>query len=53
LCFAPAVPTLFHAGEQREREARLLARLWLGSDALVVTSMDQFASALRIAAGDG
>jgi LmbE family N-acetylglucosaminyl deacetylase len=53
LCFAASIPTLFHSGERRGREARLLSRLWPGSDALVVTSMDHFASALRIAAGDG
>jgi LmbE family N-acetylglucosaminyl deacetylase len=53
LCLAPSVPTLFHADERRGAQAQLLSRLWLGSDALVVTSMDQFASALRAAAGDG
>jgi LmbE family N-acetylglucosaminyl deacetylase len=53
LCFAPPAATLFHADERRGPQAQLLSRLWLGSDALVVTSMDQFASALRIAAGDG
>ena len=45
-------PILLYAGAERAREARVLSRLWLGSDALVVTSMDQLASALRIAAGE-
>ena len=52
LCVTPSAPILLYAGAERAREARVLSRLWLGSDALVVTSMDQLASALRIAAGE-
>jgi LmbE family N-acetylglucosaminyl deacetylase len=52
LCLSRPAPILVHAGEQRLRHARLLSRLWLGSDALTVTSMDQLASALRIAPGE-
>jgi LmbE family N-acetylglucosaminyl deacetylase len=48
---APA-PTLFHAGERREPQARLLSRLLFGSDVLVITTMDQLASALRSANDD-
>jgi len=52
LCVSRPVPTLVHAAERRRRHARLLSHVWLGSDALVVTSMDQLASALRIAPGE-
>ena len=52
LCLLRPAPTLVHAARQRLRPARLLSRLWLGSDALTVTSMDQLASALRIAPGE-
>jgi LmbE family N-acetylglucosaminyl deacetylase len=52
LCLSPPAPTLVHAGEQRLRYARLISRLWLGSDALTVTSMDQLASALRMTPGE-
>jgi LmbE family N-acetylglucosaminyl deacetylase len=41
------VPTLFHAGDRRLREARLLSILWLRSDTLVVASMDLLVNALR------
>jgi LmbE family N-acetylglucosaminyl deacetylase len=52
LCLSRPAPTLVHAGKQRLRHARLLSRLWLGSDAVTVTSMDQIASALRTAPGE-
>jgi LmbE family N-acetylglucosaminyl deacetylase len=52
LCLSRPTPILVHAGEQRLRHARLLSRLWLGSDALTVTSMDQLFSALGMAAGE-
>lgn len=52
LSLSRPAPILVHAGEQRLRYARLLSRLWLGSDSLTVTSMDQLASALRIAPGE-
>ena len=52
LCLSRPAPTLVHAGERRLRHARLLSRLWLGSDALTVTSMDQIACALRTAPGE-
>jgi LmbE family N-acetylglucosaminyl deacetylase len=52
LCLLRPAPTLVHAAQQRLRPVRLLSRLWLGSDALTVTSMDQLASALRIAPGE-
>jgi LmbE family N-acetylglucosaminyl deacetylase len=50
LWFAAAMktlPTLFHVGDRRLREARLLSRLWLRGDTLVVGSMDRLVSALR------
>lgn len=53
LCIARPAPTLFHAGERRERHARLLSRLWLANDTLVVATMDHLASALRAARGGG
>ena len=53
LCIARPAPTLFHAGERRERQAWLLSRLWLANDALVIATMDHLASALRTARGDG
>jgi GT2 family glycosyltransferase/LmbE family N-acetylglucosaminyl deacetylase len=53
LCIARPAPTLFHAGERRERQARLLSRFWLATDALVISTMDHLASALRTARGDG
>lgn len=52
LCIARPAPTLFHAGERRERQARLLSRLWVASDALVISTMDHLISALRTARGD-
>ena len=51
LCMGAPTPTLYHSGERRERQARLLSRLWLGSDVLVITNMDQLTSALRTAPG--
>lgn len=44
LCIARPAPTLFHAGQRREREARLLSRIWLANDALVISTMDHLAS---------
>jgi hypothetical protein len=44
LCIARPAPTLFYAGERREREARLLSRLWLANDALVIPTMDHLAA---------
>jgi LmbE family N-acetylglucosaminyl deacetylase len=43
-----ALPTLFHVGERRLGQARLLSRMWPGSDTLVVESMNPVVSALRI-----
>jgi LmbE family N-acetylglucosaminyl deacetylase len=42
-----ALPTLFHVGDRRLRVARLLSRLWLRGDNLVVASMDPLVGALR------
>lgn len=42
------LPTLFLAGDRRLRPARLLSRLWPGSDTVVAASMDQLVSALRV-----
>jgi GT2 family glycosyltransferase/LmbE family N-acetylglucosaminyl deacetylase len=53
LCIARPAPILFHAGERRERQARLLSWLWLANDALVISTMDHLASALRTSRGDG
>jgi LmbE family N-acetylglucosaminyl deacetylase len=47
-----ALPTLFHSGQRRLRQARLLAKSWLRSDTLIVASMDPLVSALRIHAGE-
>jgi LmbE family N-acetylglucosaminyl deacetylase len=52
MCLLRPAPTLVHTAEHRLRYARLLSRLWVGSDALTVTSMDQLASALRMAPGE-
>ncbi len=41
-------PTLFHVGERRQWQARLLSRLWPGSDTLIVESMNQLAGAMRV-----
>jgi LmbE family N-acetylglucosaminyl deacetylase len=43
-----ARPTLFHVGERRQWQARLLSRLWPGSDTLMVESMNQLVSALQV-----
>ena len=43
-----ARPTLFHAGERRLWQARLLSRFWLGSDTLVIGSMNEMLSALQV-----
>jgi len=47
-----SLPTLFHAGERRLRQARRLSRLWLRSDTLIVASMDPLVSALQVHAGE-
>jgi LmbE family N-acetylglucosaminyl deacetylase len=39
-------PTLFYVSEERMSEARLLSKLWLGSDTLVVASMDRLMGSL-------
>jgi hypothetical protein len=41
------LPTLFHAGDRRLRQARILSRLWPGSDTLIVASMDPLVRALQ------
>jgi LmbE family N-acetylglucosaminyl deacetylase len=43
-----ACPTLFHVGERRQWQARFLSKLWPGSDTLIVESMNQLVSALRV-----
>ena len=47
-----ALPTLFHSGQRRLRQAHLLAKSWLLSDTLIVASMDPLVSALRIHADE-
>jgi LmbE family N-acetylglucosaminyl deacetylase len=42
-----SLPTLFHAGHRRLRQARILSRLWPGSDTLIVASMDPLVRVLR------
>jgi hypothetical protein len=42
-----ARPTLFHIGERRKWQARLLSKMWPESDTLIVESMNQIVSALR------
>jgi hypothetical protein len=42
-----SLPTLFHAGHRRLRQARILSRLWPGSDTLIVASMDPLVRALQ------
>lgn len=42
-----SLPTLFHAGHRRLRQARILSRLWPGSDTLIVASMDPLMRTLR------
>jgi LmbE family N-acetylglucosaminyl deacetylase len=47
LCAAmKPLPTLFCVSEERVSEARLLSKLWLGSDTLIVASMDRLKGAL-------
>jgi LmbE family N-acetylglucosaminyl deacetylase len=41
------LPTLFYVSSEQLRQARLISKLWLGSDTLVVASMDELVSALR------
>jgi LmbE family N-acetylglucosaminyl deacetylase len=48
LCAAmKPLPTLFYVGDQRISAARLLSKLWPGSDTLIVASMDRLVGALR------
>jgi len=42
-----SLPTLFHAGDRRLRQARILSWLWPGSDTLIVASMDPLMRTLR------
>jgi hypothetical protein len=42
-----SIPTLFHAGDRRLRQARILSRLWPGSDTLIVASMDPLVHVLQ------
>ena len=49
LCLSRPAPTLLHASAKRVRRARLLSSLWLGSDTVVLSSMDHLTGALRIA----
>lgn len=49
LALTPPVPTLFIAGEKRLAHARRLARLWPGSDPLVLPTMDHLVRALHTA----
>jgi hypothetical protein len=42
-----SLPTLFHVGHRRQRQARLLSRLWPRTDTLIVASMDPLLHALR------
>lgn len=46
LALARPTPTIFLAGEKRQRHARLLSTLWPLSDPLVLVAMDQLVSAL-------
>jgi len=52
LCLSRPAPTLILAAEHRAPHARLLSSLWLRSDTLVITSMDQLAAALGTAPGE-
>jgi len=53
LCLSRPAPTLVYATAHRVLHARLLSRLWFGSDALVIDSMDPLAHALRVAPDEG
>lgn len=46
LAAARPMPTLFHVGERRLREAEWLSKLWVQSDSLVVASMNPVVRAL-------
>ena len=52
LSLSRPAPTLLYASASRVSQARLVSRLWFGSDTVVLTSMDQLPGALRIAAGE-
>lgn len=47
LAVARSAPTLFHVGERRLREAGWASRLWIWSDTLLVTSMNEVIRALE------
>ena len=47
LAAARRQPTIFHAGEKRLHEASWLSRLWVGSDTLVLESMNSLVSGLE------
>jgi hypothetical protein len=49
LALARPMPTLFHVGDRRSREAAWLSYLWPRSDTLVLKSFDEFAPALGTA----
>jgi len=42
-----AAPTLFHAGDRRLRQAKLLSLLWPRSDTIIVSSMDAVVGLLQ------
>lgn len=52
LSLSRPAPTLLYASASRLPQARLVSRLWFGSDTVVLTSMDQLPGALRIATGE-
>ena len=52
LSLSRPAPTLLHTAARRMPQARLLSSLWVGSDTLTITSMDQLAGALRITPGE-
>ena len=45
-----SISNAIHVGERRRWQARLLSRLWPGSDTLIVDSMNQLVIALRVSA---
>jgi LmbE family N-acetylglucosaminyl deacetylase len=47
ICVMKPLPTLFYVGDRRVSAARLLSRLWRGSDTLIVASLDRLVGALR------
>jgi hypothetical protein len=47
LIVKPSAPTIFLAGEERLREARLLSLLWPRTDTAILPTLDQLVAALR------